>query len=155
MTYSYLSPAHNRSTASLFEWTELYLSFWFSSPWIDAGAPRAERGPGASSNMTDLRFCELQNRRRKCCSFVRIMMWSPKEDLHRNSNGFSARNWVISKKNKKHFDGPLSSSWALCWARWSQRPSWSRLGPGVIVPPCPLSVVLDKCYNNNLVWQML
>ena len=27
-------------------------------------------GPGASSNMTDFRFCEVQNRRRKCCSLV-------------------------------------------------------------------------------------
>ena len=32
----------------------------------------------ANSNMTDFRFCELQNRRRKCCIFVRIMMWSLK-----------------------------------------------------------------------------
>ena len=27
-----------------------------------AAAPRAKRGPGASSDMTDLRFCEVQNR---------------------------------------------------------------------------------------------
>ena len=31
-----------------------------------SGAPRADRGPGASSNITDFRLCELQNRRRKC-----------------------------------------------------------------------------------------
>ena len=28
-----------------------------------------------------------------------------------------------------HFDGPLSSSGALCWARWSQQPSWSLYRP--------------------------
>ena len=39
-----------------------------------AGPPGAERGPGASSNMTDFRFCEVQNGRRKCRSFVRNMM---------------------------------------------------------------------------------
>ena len=39
-----------------------------------SGAPRAVRGPGASSNMTDFRFCELQNRRKQCRSFVQIMM---------------------------------------------------------------------------------
>ena len=38
-----------------------------------SGAPRAERGPGVNSNMTDFRFCKLQNRRGKCRSFVRIM----------------------------------------------------------------------------------
>ena len=55
----------------------------------NAGAPRAEREPGASSNITHFQFCELQNRRRKCRIFVRIMMWSPKKkSLHRNSNGF-------------------------------------------------------------------
>ena len=43
------------------------------------GLPRAERGPGASTNITDFRFCELQNRRRKYRSFVRIMMWFQKK----------------------------------------------------------------------------
>ena len=38
-----------------------------------AGALRAERGPRASSNMTDFRFYELQNKRRKFRIFVRIM----------------------------------------------------------------------------------
>ena len=53
----------------------------------NSGAPTAERGPGASSSMTDFRFCELQNRQRKCRIFVRIMI-SKKKGLHRNSNGF-------------------------------------------------------------------
>ena len=53
-----------------------------------AGAPRAERGPGASSNMTDFRFCDLQNRRRKCRSFVRIMMLSPKKTKKSSSPKF-------------------------------------------------------------------
>ena len=59
-----------------------------------AGTPRTERGPGASLNMMDFRFCELQNRRRKRRIFVRIMMRSPKKKkgLHRNSNGLCARN---------------------------------------------------------------
>ena len=63
-------------------------------PWkLSTGAPRAERGPGASSNMTDFRFCELQNRRRKCRSFVRIMMLTQKKKgFHRNLNGFFGRN---------------------------------------------------------------
>ena len=61
--------------------------------------------------------------------------WSPNKKVFRP-------HMLISQG---HFDGPLSSSWALCWARWSQRPSWSpwagplkSMGSGVIVPPCPL-----------------
>ena len=42
---------------------------------IRPGAPRAKRGPGAFSNITDFWLCELQNRRRKC----RFMIWSPKK----------------------------------------------------------------------------
>ena len=38
------------------------------------GVPRAERGPLTSLNMTDFRFCERQNRRRKCRIFIRIIM---------------------------------------------------------------------------------
>ena len=34
---------------------------------MNAGVPRAECGPGASSNITDFWLCELQNRLRKCC----------------------------------------------------------------------------------------
>ena len=44
------------------------------APDPQTGVPRADRGPGASSNMTDFRFCKRQNRRRKCRSFVQIMM---------------------------------------------------------------------------------
>ena len=51
---------------------------WFKKGGVNrrwrTGAPRAERGPGASSNKTDFRFRELQNRQKKCRSFVRIMM---------------------------------------------------------------------------------
>ena len=45
------------------------------------GAPGAKRGPGANSNMTDFRFCGVQNRRRKCYSLVRKMMWSQKKKV--------------------------------------------------------------------------
>ena len=48
--------------------------------WLHPGAPRAERGHAASSNMKDFRFCELQNRRRQCRSFVQIMTCSPKKE---------------------------------------------------------------------------
>ena len=41
---------------------------------LEAGAPRAKRGPGVSSNITHLRFCEQQNGRERCHSFVRILM---------------------------------------------------------------------------------
>ena len=34
---------------------------------------------GVSSIITDFRFCEVQNRRRKCSSLVLNMMWSPKK----------------------------------------------------------------------------
>ena len=75
---------------------------WYSAGFIEVaqpGPPRGERGPGASTNITDFRFCELQNRRRKCRSFVRIMMWSPKKKgLYRNFNSISGWNLVISKK---------------------------------------------------------
>ena len=37
-------------------------------------AQGTKSGPGTSSNMTDFRFCEVQNRRQKCCSLVRKMM---------------------------------------------------------------------------------
>ena len=50
---------------------------WYSAGFIvvaQPGPPRAERGLGASTNITDFRFCELQNRRRKCHSFVPIII---------------------------------------------------------------------------------
>ena len=34
-------------------------------PCLCPGEPRAERGPGASSNVTELWFCKVQNRRKK------------------------------------------------------------------------------------------
>ena len=63
---------------------------------VQPGAPRAEHWPEASSSITDFRFCELQNRRRQCRSFVQIMMRSQKKkkkkDLYQNSNGFFGQN---------------------------------------------------------------
>ena len=93
--------------------------------------------PGASSNMTDFRFCKVQNRRRKCHSLVRKSMWSLKKKK-KTSPGFTC--WFLSVISM----GPLSSSWALYWACWSQRPSWrlwvplSSWAPGSLYP-CPLS----------------
>ena len=104
--------------------------FFFEIRWITGPttltrkcrpvAPGTKSGPGASSNMTDFRFCEVQNRRRKCCNLVRKLMWSSKKKkkkgLHRNFNGFSDRNKVISKKKglqASHADfsmGPFSSA---------------------------------------------
>ena len=53
-----------------------------------------------SSNITDLRFCELQNRRRKCLSFVRVFMWSQKKGLQGKMPPFSQDFDMISKKAK-------------------------------------------------------
>ena len=87
--------------------------------------------------MTDFRFCELQNRRLKCRSFVQIMMWSPKKKgsspkfqrflrskigdlqkkgLHRNFNGFCGRNLVISKKKKGLQASHAYFSMTFLWA---------------------------------------
>ena len=86
----------------------------------DTGAPRAERGPGASSNMTDFRFCELQNRRRKCRIFVRIIMWSQKKGLQASHADFSVSyRWAPLELN----------------GHWSQRPSWSPWAPGSLYLP--------------------
>ena len=54
---------------------------WFSSEvaFSRTVAPGTKSRAGASSNMTDFRFCEVQNRRRKCCRLVRKLMWSPKK----------------------------------------------------------------------------
>ena len=60
--------------------------------WV-AGAPRAERGPGASSYITDIRFCELQTEK--------MPLYDVKKGFHRNPNGFSDPNYVILKKKKK------------------------------------------------------
>ena len=106
---------------------------------MKAGAPGAERGPGASSNMMDFRFCEVQNRRRKCCSLVRNIMWSPKKKgLHWNFNGFPVKfKWSPKKKKKKvfglhtlilqfHFDGlPLKPMGPLLGSLKPTVPWWT------------------------------
>ena len=108
-------------------------AYWVIFGEFETGAPRAKRGPGASLNKPDFRFCEVQNRWIKCCSLVRKMKCSPKKkkSLHRNSNGFSGQNLVISKKKvfmASHFElsGPLKPMGPL-----------KSMGPGVIVPLCP------------------
>ena len=88
------------------------------------GAPRAKREPGDSvkigppysSNMTDFQFCEVQNRRRKCRSLVRNMMWSQKKKVFTEMLTVFAVEFRWSSKKKVfrlhllisqgHFDGP-------------------------------------------------
>ena len=89
--------------------------------------------------MTEFRFCELQNRRKQCRSFVQIMMRSQKiKVLHRNSNGFFSQNQVISKKkvsmliSKCHLMGPFR---AFLKPMGSLMGPPKSMGPGVITPP--------------------
>ena len=70
---SLLSPAKDLSNFSL------PLILTWPSQTSRRSAAGDQKWPGASSNMTDFRFCEVQNGRRKCCSLVRKMMWSPKK----------------------------------------------------------------------------
>ena len=67
-----------------------------------SGAQRTKRGPGASSSMTDFRFCEVQNRWRKCYSLVRKMMRSPKKKVFRASHAnFSVSfRWALSRAHR-------------------------------------------------------
>ena len=70
-----------------------------------AGPPGAEREPGDSSNMTDFWFCEVQSRRRKCRSLVRI--WcdlQKKRSFTKISRVFPAKiKWSPKKRKKKVF----------------------------------------------------
>ena len=117
---------------------------------ITSVAPGNKSGRGASSNMTDFRFCEVQNRRRKCCSLVRKMMWSISKWRYSPKfwRFFRSKLGDLQKKKKKvfrfhmlisqcHFDGPLSSSWALCWAAEANGLPEAH-GPRGHCPPCPL-----------------
>ena len=109
---------------------------------LEAGAPRAERGPGASSNVTELWFCKVQNRRRKCCCLVRKMKWSPKKKknnnnkgLLRNFNGFFGRNQVISRWNKAiHVRLQRAFYFSMSFG-WTPQLH----GPRGHCPPCPPS----------------
>ena len=72
---------------------------------LGSGAPEAERGPGASSNVTELWFCKFQNRRRKRCFTVWSEKWcdlkkKEKKGLLQNLNVFCGRNQVITNWNK-------------------------------------------------------
>ena len=123
---------------------------------LRAGALRAKRGPGISSNMTYFRFCERQNRQRKCRCFVWIMMWSPKKKtslpkLYRVFRSKLGR-WSPKKKKKKglqasHADFSVSFWWAslelIGPLLGPLKPTaflkpiglLKSMGPGVIVPP--------------------
>ena len=130
---------------------------------VQAGPPGAERGRGASSNMTDFRSCEVQNGRRKCLSLIQNVMWSQKKGLHRTLKVFPARiRW--SQINKKkffelyvlvfqcHFHGPpLMPMGPLLGSEAMEaplKPVGPHMGPlksmglGVIVPLFPLSAAL-------------
>ena len=119
--------------------------------------PGIKSGPGASSNMTDFRFCEVQNRRKKCCSLVRKMMWSlrkkkvfteilmffpveircsPKiKKIKKRFLGFTC--WFLSVISM----GPLKPTAFLEPIGPLMGPLKS-MGPGVIVPP--LSAALPR-----------
>ena len=80
---------------------------------IKAGAPRAKRGPGVSSNVRHLRFYVLQNRKGNCHCCLRILMSFPKK----KKNGLrSSTYWFVivilmgPLKNMSPLLGPLKST---------------------------------------------
>ena len=95
-----------------------------------AGAPRAERRPGSSWNMTEFRFCELQNRRKQCRSFVQIMMRSQKKKFFTGILTIFSFKIRWSPKRRSHM---LISK---CHLMGPFRAMGSLMGPGVIIPPC-------------------
>ena len=106
-----------------------------------AGAPRAERRPGASWNMTEFRFYELQNRRKQCRSFVQIMMRSQKKKFFTGIlTFFSVKiRWSPKRRSymlipKCHLMGPFR---AFLKPRGSLMGPPKSMGPGVIIPPAP------------------
>ena len=153
-------------------WNKSYHAIsWFRPLECSAGAwqtraPRAERGPGASSNITVFRLCELQNRRRKC-SFKKVfteilkvfpveIRWSPKKKVFTEIlTVFLAKLGELQKKGlpveikcspkKKgfqasHDDFIVSFEWALL----------KPMGPEVIVPRCPpLGGLIGKTTVSN------
>ena len=121
--------------------------------------PGTKSGPGASSNMMDFRFCEVQNWLWKCCSLVRNVMWSPKKGLHGKEilTVFPVKiRWSPKKKCLQASHADFSVSFR--WARWSQRPSWSPWVPsralGSLYPPSAaldvISKFLTSCVNKYL-----
>ena len=59
-----------------------------------AGAPRAERGPGDSSNVTELWFCKVQNKREK------MLLFGPKNDVISKKKVFSEISTIFSSQIK-------------------------------------------------------
>ena len=106
----------------------------FYTKW-GAGAPRTDRGPGASLNVTELWFCKVQNTRRKCCWLVRKMMWSPppKKGLLRNFNGFSGQNQAVCMRLWWAFHFSMSFGWAPSRAHGPPKIH----GPRNHCPHCP------------------
>ena len=119
-----------------------------------SGAPRAERGPGVSSNVMELWFCKVQNSRRKCCWLVRKMMWSPKKkvfstistvfpakikwspkkkSLLQNFNDFSGRSQAVRMRLRWAFHFSMSFGWAPSQAHGPPKIH----GPRGHCPPCP------------------
>ena len=105
-----------------------------------AGAPRAERRPGDSWNMTEFRFCELQNRRKQCRSFVPIMMRSQKKKKF-FTGILTIFSFKIRRSRKKrshmlvskcHLMGSFQTMGSLMGTPKS-------MGLGVFIPPCPPS----------------
>ena len=109
-----------------FSFLNLYLQYISFS-----GAPIAERGPGASSNVTELWFYKVQNWRRKCCCLVRKMIWSQKK---RSSPKF--QRFFRPKSSCLRATSMGLSLLKVIWMGHLMGPLNS-MGPGVIVPPCP------------------
>ena len=82
-------------------WSKMCLLY---SYYPVSSAAEDQKWAGASSNMTDFRFCEVQNRREKCCSLDRKMMWSPKKK--RKKKVFRLHMLI----SQCHFDGPAEAN---------------------------------------------
>ena len=71
---------------------------------VGLGAPRTKRGPWASSNITHLQFCELQDRRGKCHKFFLdfdLLSKKQKKGLQGKMSQLSQEFDVIFEKKKK------------------------------------------------------
>ena len=111
--------------------------------WEYTGAPRAERGPGASSNVTELWFCKVQNKRRKCCCLVRKNDVISKKKSPKFQRFFRPKcksSPIEIKLFKCDFDRFLTSRCHLDGPSLKLMGPLNSMGPRVIVPPAPLLV---------------
>ena len=64
------------------------------------GPPRADRGPGASTNITDFRFVNSKTDGENAAVLSELWCDLKKKGLYRNFNGIFDWNLVIFKKKK-------------------------------------------------------